>query len=386
MQVADIWSGIDASHGGVGPAAAQLALQVGQDPHWKARMIAVCGPEETRAAESIPEDIIRIPAGGRRPLADMILRRRIGHFAEGCDVLHVHGLWMAHTLAVREIGQRLKKPVVSSVHGMLERWELANKGFKKNIYSWLFERSSLSQSACLRALSECEAKDYRRYGLRNPIAVIPNGVRPLDRVSPDLVLDQFPEARGKDIVLYMARIHYKKGILDLLNAWSDVIKRHSDAHLLIAGPNYENTLQKAVEIVDVRGLGKSVTFCGTITGNVKRSALSAARYFCLPSYSEGLSVAVLEALSIGLPTVLTPACNMQDVGECGAGAITSNSVAELADSLSQCLARDSKAWSEMSAAATRLARSRYSWQEIGRSMREVYEWLLGGSRPGCVIQ
>ena len=135
----------------------------------------------------------------------------------------------------RRVARQLGKPVLSSGHGMLEKWELANKGLKKRVYSWLFERSSLAQSACLRALTLQEAEDYRRYGLTNPIALIPNGIRIQSRIERDVLLSRFPELRQKAIVLYLSRLHHKKGILNLIESWRLVSKHQPDAHLLVAG-------------------------------------------------------------------------------------------------------------------------------------------------------
>jgi glycosyltransferase involved in cell wall biosynthesis len=155
--------------------------------------------------------------------------------------------------------------------------------------------------------------------------------------------------------------------------------------LLVAGPDYENTVSAAKEMVTDSRIDGSVTFCGTISGDLKMAALSAARLFCLPSYSEGLSMAVLEALSIGLPVVITPECNVDGVAEAGAGAITGNDPVYLADVLSQCLSMNGSQWNCMSEAAVRLARERFDWDRIAENLRSAYSWMLGGPRPSCVV-
>ena len=118
---------------------------------------------------------------------------------------------------------------------------------------------------------------------------------------------------------------------------------------------------------------------------MKRAALSAARCFCLPSYSEGFSVAVLEALSFGVPSVVTPACNIGEVAEFGAGTVTANQPEELGTALSGLLGLPEVKWQEMSANAVKLARERYDWAVIAQAMRDVYTWVLGGPKPACVI-
>ena len=371
--------------GGVGPSAAALAGAVESPSGWRSNLLAICDRGETERHVAIPETVRILVNERQRPITDFSLIRPLAEELAGSDVCHVHGIWGAHSLAVTRIAGQLGKPVVSSVHGMLEGWELANKRFKKQVYSELFERPSLRRSSCLRALSEGEAEDYRRYGLSNPIAVVANGVTPLRRVDASGFLGRFPELAGKRIVLFMARVHHKKGVLNLLRAWPAVVKRHSDAHLLIAGSNYENTEQAAQLLVAEKDMADSVTFCGTLNGEAKLSALSASTLFCLPSYSEGLSMSVLEALSIGLPVVITKACNVDGVAESGAGFITSNEPRELAGVLTDALSVTHAQWRSMSEAAQALALSRYDWGSIGTQMRSVYEWLLGGARPDCVL-
>jgi glycosyltransferase involved in cell wall biosynthesis len=348
-------------------------------------MVAICEDDESELSDGIPASVERVPASGVRPAADIRLRIALNSVIEAADVVHVHGLWLPHSLATRMAAAKFKKPLVSSVHGMLETWELKNKRLKKSIYSLFVERPSLAHSHCFRALSGQEAADYRRFGLRSPIAVVPNGIGHLDRIDPGAFFRRFPQLSGKTIVLYLSRAHYKKGILNLLNAWPSVLRNHSEAHLVVAGPDCQGTVKRAEEIVTRYSLGHAVTFCGTLSGETKLAALSAARLFCLPSYSEGQSVAVLEALSIGLPVVITPACNVDGVAEGGAGIVTSNEPSKLAGALSEALSARPPDWQTMSESARRLARTRFSWSAIGETMHTVYSWMLGGTRPACLV-
>jgi glycosyltransferase involved in cell wall biosynthesis len=384
-QVLDVWSHVAPMYGGVGPAAAGLALAVQQNSGWRSRLVAVCDKQERELSDGIPMSVERVSASGVRPAADIKLRVTLNSFIEACDVVHVHGLWLPHSIAARMAAAKLKKPVVSSVHGMLESWELKNKWLKKSIYSLFVEKPSLAGSHCFRALSEQEAADYRRFGLRSPIAVVPNGIGQLARIDPGAFFQRFPQLAGKEIVLYLSRVHYKKGILNLVNAWPSVLHNHPDAHLVVAGPDCQGTARMAEEIVARYNLSSTVTFCGTLSGEAKLAALSAARLFCLPSYSEGQSVAVLEALSIGLPVVITAACNVDGVTASGAGIVTSNEPTRLADALGEVLAARASDWRTMSESARRLAKTRYSWPAIGETMHSVYSWMLGGSRPACLV-
>jgi len=383
--VLDIWSHVDPRFGGVGPAAAALAEAAHVQSGWRFDQIAVCDKSESERSHNIPDSVRTIAARGPRPLIDAHLTRLLKNAISACDICHVHGIWMPHCLAVRKLALKLRKPIVSSAHGMLERWELANKKLKKQIYSHLFERPSLSHSACLRALSRQEAEDYRNFGLQNPMAIIPNGIDPLEPVDSSDLLSHHPELRDKQVVLFLSRIHRKKGILNLISAWPDVLKRNRTAHLLIAGGDCANTEEVARQMVAHYALANCVTFCGTLNGKLKLSALSHATAFCLPSYSEGMSMAVLEALSVGLPVIITKACNVDGVAESGSGYVISNDPETLSETVSECLSLPSSTRAAMSDSARQLARTRYNWSIIGTAMRSVYQWLLGGPKPACVI-
>ena len=202
---------------------------------------------------------------------------------------------------------------------MLEPWALQNHRWRKELYARLVERKNLKRAFCLRALTETEALQYRSFGFRGRIAVIPNGVDFPVRHNPELLLSRHPELRGKRVVLFLGRLHRKKGLDLLISAWRTVASQSRDAHLLLAGPDSDGTLAEAKSAVTNHGITSSVTFSGALNDDLKISALACASGFVLPSRSEGFSAAVLEALASGLPAVITSHCNFPDVAtqRCG---------------------------------------------------------------------
>ncbi len=385
-RILDVWAHVDPRFGGVGPAAASLATAVQSGSEWRSELLAVCNRNEPERHGDIPAAVQVISEEGTRPFADLRLVDPLTQAIKKADVCHIHGIWLAHCMVGPHIAKEFRKPLVWSAHGMLEPWDLANKRLKKRLYSWLFQRRALQGASCLRALSEQEANDYRSYGLKNPIAVVGNGVAPISRVSPDAILQKYPQLNGKQVVLFLSRIHRKKGILELLRAWPSVVRKHADAHLLVAGADYEDTEGTARQMIQSLGIHQTVTFCGVLNGVGKLGALSAATLFCLPSHSEGLSVAVLEALSIGLPVVITKACNVDGVADTGAGYVTSADASALAENICAGLSLTQQGWRTMSESARLLARRRYDWSRIADAMKSVYEWLLGGPRPDCLMR
>jgi glycosyltransferase involved in cell wall biosynthesis len=267
---------------------------------------------------------------------------------------------------------------------MLESWALRNKRIKKAIYAALAERANVSGAACLHALTRAEALDYRRFGSRSPIAVIPNGVAIPERLDPEPFLDSFPALRGKRLVLFLGRIHFKKGLDILVEAWAEVAKRWPDTQLVLAGPDFEGTRAKIEAMIAERSLTERVLFTGMLRDELKWSALAASECFVLPSYSEGLSVSTLEAMGAGLPVVITEQCNLPDVASYGTGWIIQSNAGELAVILNECLRNSHEMNRQIGLRGRALIQEKYNWPSVAKQMSEVYRWVQGGPAPGSV--
>jgi len=307
------------------------------------------------------------------------------------DVLHLHGLFTWSSRITRGWGRRSEGPVVVSPHGMLEPWALANSAWKKRLFWHLVERDNLRGASCLHGLCLPEARNFRSLGLRNPIAIIPNGVdllempSPLPRAAFDAL---FPVAAGRRSLLFLGRIHPKKGLLHLLDAWATVKaegRLGPDGWLLVvAGPDQLGHASEVQARTRAHGLEQDVIFTGQLHGEAKWAALSAAEGFILPSFSEGFSVAVLEAMAFRIPVLLTRQCNL-DVEALGAGLLCEPDASSVAKQLRSFLALEEKGRRMLGEKGRRAVEERYNWQAIARDMGNVYAWLLGaGQRPSCV--
>ncbi len=282
------------------------------------------------------------------------------------------------------IARSCKRPYIISAHGMLESWALRDKRFKKAIYAALVETRSLQRAACLRALTADEVDDYRRLGLTNPIAIIPNGVEVAPEANADLFWETHPQLRGKRIVVFLGRLHHKKGLPLLLQAWARVVPRAEDAHLVIAGPDSGNMLASLQRLAGDLKINSSVTFAGIVTGKAKWSLLAAAKLFVLPSYSEGFSMAVLEALAMGIPAIVTEPCHFPEVAIYECGWIIQPALDRLEYAFQEFLNMAPHEAARMGQRGRELVRRRFSWPVIGNQMAGVYGWLEGGAKPSNV--
>jgi len=394
MRIVHATNSLARSGGGLPPVVWGLALQ----QHAARHHVTVMGLEDPHDDEDWPADrdpemdVRTFPRTGpakaafSRGLHAALLDRSIGSDA---DVLHQHGLWTMLSHSVNRWRKRWRLPSVITPHGMLDQPRLKVSRWKKRLFALVWERRNLRSASCIHALCDAEAESIRRFGIDVPVFVIPNGIDVEDYAHlPDRTqfARRFPHCKDRRVVLYLGRIHPLKGLSPLLDAWKRLTTgRPDDWLLVVAGINQlgfeEEMKQKAL----ATGLQERVLFAGPLYGRAKLEAFSAASVFVLPSFSEGFAVTVLEAMACKIPLVITRQCNFPQVATEGAGWVgrpNADSLAELLDA-----ALSSSEW-ELKMAGRRgydLVRREYTWEQVGRRMLDVYQWMLGGgSVPACL--
>src|SRR5262245_12508736 len=298
----------------------------------------------------------------------------------GLDILSVHGLWKYCSVGSQRWHRQTRRPYIVHPHGMLESWALGNARWKKRIAAALYENQHLRGAACVRALSEAEAQSIRSYGLSNPICVIPNGVD-----LPDL-RESEAETRSTNhkTLLYLGRLHPKKNISNLVRAWNETFSSQRGSGdrwvLAIAGwdqGGYESEL-KSIAADD------SVVFLGPRFGVQKAECYRTCDAFILPSLSEGLPMAVLEAWSYAKPVLMTPECNLPEGFSAKAAIQVGSSSDEISAGLKQLIEMSDDDRNQMGDRGRTFVATRFSWLQIGEQMRAVYEWVLGAKMPNTV--
>jgi glycosyltransferase involved in cell wall biosynthesis len=377
----NVTSHLDARYGGIATSLPEFcrATAVG----WSSHLLSVCGPEEIASPE-LGFELTRLPAGRLRWAFNRRLRQVLQHAIAEADIVHVHGIWQEHCMHACSTARRTLRPYVVSAHGMLDSWALRQKSWRKAPYLALCERRNLASAACLRALTRHEVEDYRRAGVAGNVAIVPNGVTIPAETSSALLLEKFPELRSRRMVLYLGRLHPKKGIDLLCQAWARIAARFPDAVLLIAGPDSEGTLSHLKSMVADAGISAQVVFAGMLSRQLKWSALAAAEVFVLPSHSEGFSVSTVEALGMGVPVIITRQCWFPEVSENACGWIIEPDAGQTADFLIESLSMSTGERAARQANARNLVETNYSWEVVGRKMIQVYEWILGGYEPDFV--
>lgn len=230
------------------------------------------------------------------------------------DVIHVHGIWMFHCFAALAYKLKTKKKVFISPHGMLEPWILSRSKKLKWLVSNLYQKNLLRTASGLHALNQKEVLDIKKHiKTSTPIEIIPNYVdTPLSGYSNEDLIDI--KYTNKKFV-FLGRIHEKKGIIELIEAFIELNNKKlnfiNNAQLDIYGwidnmPTFENMISK------VSTKYPNIKYHGPVFGKSKENALRDAYFFVLPSKSEGLPVAVLEAWAQRTPSIMTEECNLSE--------------------------------------------------------------------------
>jgi glycosyltransferase involved in cell wall biosynthesis len=380
-----VLSRLNPQYGGIAISVPQLAVATEAQSRHECGIAAFCNQDEMiHLPMRQRQNVETFPPSGWQWVMDAGLRDRLKNTIRGASGVHIHGIWETHCLMTALAARACKRPYIISAHGMLEEWALRHKRLKKALYATLVETRNLQRAACLRALSIDEVNDYRRLGLTAPIALVPGGVDVDRTYSPELFWARYPHLRQKRVVLFLGRLHVKKGLNLLLESWAVVSKEARDLHLVIAGPDSEGTLASLERMVDELKLRSSVTFAGMLTGEHKWSALAAGSLFVLPSYSEGFSIAVLEALAARLPVLVTVPCHIPEVATHDCGWVIDPALQPLEHALQEFLSLSPSDATQMGTRGRELVRRRFAWSVVGSQMAQVYDWLQGGSKPSTV--
>lgn len=294
-------------------------------------------------------------------------------------ILHQHGIWTAVSAATRRWSKH-RRPAIVAPHGSLDPWAMRRSRWKKALALRAYEGENLRSASCLHALSMAEAEAIRRFGLRNPIAMVPNGISTSWLSSlgdPDAFRVRHSIPREKRILLFLSRITPKKGLPMFVECLRNAGNCLADWVFVIAGTDEFRHEEEVAALVNQYGLTKSVKFVGPLFGKEKRNAFAAADAFLLPSYSEGWPMVVLEALGAGVPVLTTTATPLPDLESVGAGWRVQPSTEPMMEALSNMLMTPRSVLQEMGARGRRLVVEHFTWDVAAARLCSVYSWLAG---------
>lgn len=313
-----------------------------------------------------------------RPLGiSSSMKRTLTRRAREADIIHTHNLWMMPNIypyrAARSSGSKL----IVTPRGTLTRWALRYRRWKKQPLWVALQRRVVIEADLLHATSEDEIEDLRLIGYRGPIALIPNGVE-----IPDVLnIDRSEDGRT---LLFLGRIHPKKGVEKLLHAWKRLHPKFPEWRLKIVGPDNEGYRAEMSSLAQELSLPRC-EFNDPVFGEDKHRTYQEANLFVLPTYSENFGIAVAEALANGVPAVVTKGAPWDGLERNQCGWWIEDGVDSIADSLDRAMSVPSDALRDMGKRGREWMNSSFSWQHIATMMKQTYEWVLSSSqRPDWV--
>jgi glycosyltransferase involved in cell wall biosynthesis len=294
------------------------------------------------------------------------------------DVLHDNGIWLPHNHRLAVLAANRGIPRIVSTRGMLEPWATNHKRWKKTLAWSAYQRRDLKRARYHHATADTEARNLQRLRLGVPVCVIPNGVE-VPETRPHVA----GAGRGKDdrddrdarkTALFLGRIHPKKGLLMLVEAWRRV--RPDGWVLQIAGPDEGGHRVQVENAVLTAGLSEAISFLGPIENEQKESAFSKADLFVLPTHSENFGLVVAEALAHGLPVLTTTGAPWPMLSKRGCGWWVDATIDGIAAGLSQAASCDSSTLQTMGAKGREWTLAEFGWNRVAKEFMTKYEEVL----------
>jgi glycosyltransferase involved in cell wall biosynthesis len=296
------------------------------------------------------------------------------------DLVHDHGLWLLPNLQAGWAAAAAGKPFVVSPRGMLSPPALAFSPVRKRAFWQLLQSPVIRRAACIHATSSQEYDELRAFGLRQPIAVVPNGID-----LPEPAADSPGVAANERIVLSLGRMHPKKGLEMLLRAWAKLEPVWPRWRLSLVGPGEEHYVRELRALS--RGLGLCrVSFGEPVYGRAKWDAYRAADLFVLPSRNENFGLTVAEALAAGTPVIATTATPWSGVESEGCGWWVEAEPRALAATLATAMGMPRPVLRATGGKGRAWMARDFSWDRVARDMAELYSWLIGRTEPPPTVR
>lgn len=373
MKILSFVSSIDLSSGGPSRSVPMLAkglVEFGVDVTLmtiRSKNMNVHALEGTTARLKVLE-----PSFTRREIARYLKEEKF-------HLIQIQSMWDWPYHKVMVEARKLGIPYIVTPRGMLEPWSLSQKKWKKKLAWWLYQRNDVQKSACVFTTAKMEAEHVSALGITTCKAVIPNGIE----------TDSYPCKTPIDVVkkqvLFLSRVHVKKGIELLFDAWKRIHSEFAGWQLLVIGNGEAEYIHSLENRVENLGLKDCIKILPPVFGNDKIQIYQESALFCLPSYSENFGMAIAEAMSCGTPVITTTNCPWNILNDTKTGWCIDLNVDNLKRALREALSMNPTELYDMGQKASKLIYENFDYRNVTRKTLKLYEWLLnGGEKPEFV--
>ena len=310
------------------------------------------------------------------------LKRMLVRRLTQCDLVHVHNIWSYCNRLAAELCVQRRIPFLVSPHGMLDPHSMGRKPWKKKLYGRLIEWPALRKAAGL-VFTHAEEERLARatcprlpHGFVVPLATEEPPAKSRDELA-EVFLRSRPELRDKVRIVFLSRLHSKKGLDLLLPAFQQVLQHLPDAQLVLAGPGEPDFVQWIRATTASLRIADRTVLTGPLEGEAKWGALAAGDVYVLPSYQENFAIALVEALRIGTPVVSSRRVNIwSDLDTAEAVSICELSADSVAQSILRLLQNPVLAKLQ-GQRGSEFAAANYTWSRSVDRLMEVYDKVVG---------
>lgn len=304
-------------------------------------------PKQWMQADNPDIQVVVVDRAKRAPFGvPVATRQTFAALVAKVDVVHLHTPWDPLNPTIARIATQQNKPYLVTLHGMLDDWSMAQSRLKKRVYLALLGRKLLENAAFVHCTAASEQDQSQRYYPNGRATVIPCIVdlKPYDPPpTKDLALAEYDYLRAQGIkLLFLSRVHVKKGLHHLLGACGELSRRGIAFQLGIAGPADNDYAQQMKALIDQLGIAESSHWLGMVNGELKLSLYAASDVFVLPTSQENFGLVYPESLLCGTPVITTQGTDIwRELKEAGS-IIVQQDPAPIADAI-QALTQQSDA-------------------------------------------
>ena len=341
-------------------------------------------PDAWSAGSELPVHIHQLSgASGPAGTLTKAQLREIESVMSNYDVVHLHSMWGMANPQVVKVCNRLGKPYVLSVHGMLDDWCMTQRRPKKVLFLKTWARNLLRDAGVIHCTAQAELDQASKWfdPSKGMVAPLPFDLDEYaDLPDESLAYETFPRLdRERPKAIFLSRINYKKGVDRLIEASALLHESGFDHQLIIAGTGEDDYVASMHELAEKRGIKESTYFAGFASGEPKVALLRAADLFVLPTSQENFGFVYFESLGAGTP-VLTTKCTdtWPELESSGAGIIVDNTPRAFADAMREHLS-DTPRLREMGQQGRDWTFSTFRPEAVSDSIRAMYTRAMGGS-------
>lgn len=304
------------------------------------------------------------------------LREHAPHY----DAVIVDGLWQYNGFGTWRALRGSKTPYFVFSHGMLDPWFKRHYPLK-HLKKWLYwpwaEYRVLRDAAAVIFTCEEERilshESFWLYRCTQEVSAFGTRLPPQDgEALRERFLTRFPQYRGRRIVLFLGRMHEKKGPDLLVEAFLGLARQHPDVDLVLVGPDEEGLCQPLLKMAQDSGMGERVQWLGMLSGDDKWGAFHAADAFALPSHQENFGIAVAEAMGCSKPVLISNKVNIwREIEAGGGGIVGDDTLAGTTGTLKRWLEMPAQASAEMGKKAHATFLEHFTVEAMARGVMDI---------------